>query len=468
MLDLAIINGTIWEEGSLVARDIGLKSGKVTMISTPGNLPGAESTIDASGKYVLPGAIDSHFHCRAPSRPDRETFISGTAAAAHGGVTTVLEMPISTPATSDGPKIAARRALAENKILVDLGFYSSPASLDPDKIQSSIDEGAIAFKTFLQEVPADRVEEFDGICLVHHDDILKAMELVKDSGLVSVYHAEDHPTYTLLEQRLQDAGRTEPEAHLEWRPPFVEAISISTLILLAEEVGIHLHIPHVSSALSVDLIRNAKRRGVNVTAETCPQYLAFTGQALTEHGPFAKCNPPLKTQADVDALWEGLADGTIDTIATDHSPFTVDDKTPGLENIWSAPPGFPGVDVMLPFVMTAALNGKLSMERAIDSITTAPAKIFGLAETKGRIAPGHDADIVIYDPSGVKPVNLDEWHSKARDVGRIWHGFPMTGEVRTTIVRGNVIFDNGEIVASPGTGKILTSQKSVSEEPVTA
>lgn len=447
----------MWVDGALVRRDVGIADGKVVMVSIPGSLPDAETTIDAKGKLVLPGAIDSHFHCRAPSRSDRETFTSGTEAAAHGGVTTVLEMPISIPATSDGDKLAERRERAQDEIVVDLGFYSSPASLDPEKIQSSIDEGAIAFKTFLQEVPVGREDEFEGICLHDHGDILRAMELVKESGLPSVYHAEDYPTYTVLEQRLHEDGRTDPEAHLEWRPPYVEAISISTLILLAEAVGIHLHIPHVSSAVSVEIIRDAKRRGVNVTAETCPQYLAFTGQALTDHGPYAKCNPPLKTQADVDALWAGLADGTIDTIATDHSPFTAADKDPGLENIWDAPPGFPGVDILLPFVMTAALNDKLSMERAIDSVTTAPAKIFGIGKAKGLLAPGYDADLVIYDPNEVKPVDTREWKSKSRECGRVWEGYSMTGEVVTTIVRGNVIFDQGEIVAKPGTGQVISA-----------
>lgn len=457
MLSLAIINGRIILNGVIVPRDIGIDSGKIVMIVNPGDLPEAENTIDAAGQFVLPGAIDSHFHCRAPSRPERETFTSGTEAAAHGGVTTVLEMPISIPATSDGSKLAERRELARREIVVDMGFYSSPAPLDPEKIQTSIHEGAIAFKTFLQEVPVGRESEFDGICLHDHGDILRAMELVRESGLPSVYHAEDYPTYTLLEKRLHDSGRIDPEAHLEWRPPFVEAISISTLIILAEAVGVHLHIPHVSSGLSVNLIRDAKRRGVNVTAETCPQYLAFTGKALTDHGPYAKCNPPLKSQADVDALWAGLADGTIDTIATDHSPFSTSDKDPGLSNIWDAPPGFPGVDILLPFVMTAALSEKLSLERAIDSVTTTPARIFGLDKSKGLLEPGFDADIVIYDPTVIKPVDTRDWKSKSRECGRIWAGYPMTGEVVTTIVRGNVIFDRGHIVASPGTGNIITS-----------
>jgi dihydroorotase-like cyclic amidohydrolase len=227
------------------------------------------------------------------------------------------------------------------------------------------------------------------------------------------------------------------------------------LILLADVAGARLHIPHVSSALAVAVIRDGKRRGVRVTAETCPQYLALTEDSLLEHGPYAKCNPPLKTRNDVEALWEGVRDGAIDTVATDHSPFTPADKEPGWEDIWQATPGFPGVDILTPFLIGSALAGKLPLERAVALLTSSPADIFGLAPRKGRLMPGADADIVLYDPSGSSTVDTASWHSRAKASGRVWQGYPLTGRVVTTIVRGNVVYDRGEIVGSPGYGEIV-------------
>jgi allantoinase len=455
MLELAIVNGAVALPGGRARLDVGVVDGQIALLGAPGSLPAAVETIDASGLLVLPGVIDSHVHCRAPSHPEREDFASGTRAAAAGGVTTILEMPISIPPTTDGAILADRRAHAERDAYVDVGFYASSATLDRDKIASAVAEGAVALKAFLQEVPPGREDEFEGLCIYRNGDILHALTLVAETGLPAVFHAEDYPTYTLLEQRLRQAGRKDAAAHAEWRPDYVEALAISALILLADAAGAHLHIPHVSSALAVTVIRDGKRRGVHVTAETCPQYLALTEAALLEHGPYAKCNPPLKTAKDVAALWEGLRDGTIDTVATDHSPFAPADKDPGWDDIWQAMPGFPGVDILGPFMIGAALDGKLSLERAIALITANPADIFGLSPRKGRIMPGADADLLLYDASGGGPVDTTTWESRAKACGRVWQGYPLHGHVVTTIVRGTVVYDRGEIVGAQGHAQIL-------------
>jgi allantoinase len=459
MLDLEVINGTVVSAEGQARLDVGVDGGRVVLLAAPGSLPAAAETIDATGLLVLPGTIDSHFHCRAPSFPEREDFASGTRAAAAGGVTTVLEMPISVPPTTDGTTLAARRAHAQRDAYVDVGFYSSSATLDRDRIGSAVAEGAVALKAFLQEVPAGRESEFDGLCIHRNDEILRALELVTETGLPAVFHAEDYPTYSLLERRLRDAGRHDPPAHGEGRPDYVEALAIGNLILLAAATGARLHIPHVSSALAVDVIRDGKRRGVSVTAETCPQYLALTAAALQEHGPYAKCNPPLKSADDVAGLWEGLRDGTIDTVATDHSPFTPADKEPGWDNIWRANPGFPGVDILTPFLIGAALDGKLPLERAVTLITANPADIFGLAPRKGRLIPGADADLVLYDPTVRDTVDTASWQTRAQSSGRVWQGYPLTGRVLTTMVRGTIVYDRGEIVGSPGYGAIVRPTK---------
>lgn len=455
MLDLAITSGIAVAPDGRARLDIGVVDGRIALLGAPGSLPEATETIDAGGLLVLPGVIDSHFHCRAPSHPEREDFASGTRAAAAGGVTTILEMPIAIPPTTDGAILADRRAHAERDAYIDFGFYASSATLDPEKIGSAVREGAIGLKAFLQEVPPGREDEFDGLCIHRNDDILRALRLVAATGLPAVFHAEDFPTYSLLEQELLAAGRKDPAAHAEWRPNYVEALAISTLILLAAPSGARLHIPHVSSALAVDVIRDGKRRGANLTAETCPQYLALNADSLQKHGPYAKCNPPLKTKADNEALWNGLRDGTIDTVATDHSPFVPADKEPGWDDIWQATPGFPGVDILTPFLIGSALAGKLPLERAVALLTANPADIFGLSPRKGRLLPGADADVTLYNPEGRSAVDTASWQTRANASARVWHGHPLTGSVVTTFVRGKAVYDRGEIVGSSGYGQMV-------------
>ncbi len=455
MLDLRVQNGSVVLQDGRFPLDIGVVQGKIVLLGQPGTLPESESTIDASDLLVLPGIIDSHVHCRAPANPEREDFASGTRGAAAGGVTTVIEMPISVPPTTDGSSFAIRREHAERDAFVDFGFYSSSATLDAEKIAGSVAAGAVAFKAFLQEIPPGREDEFTGLCIHDNGDILRALELVSETGLVAAFHAEDYETLTYLDARLHAAGRTDGPAHWESRPAFVEAIAINTLILLAEAAGARVHFPHVSSRRSVEAIRYAKQRGVAVTAETCPQYLAFDRDALSEYGPYAKCNPPFKTRDDIDGVWEGLRDGTIDTIASDHSPFTVKEKEAGWSDIWVAPPGFPGVENLTTFVMSAALDNKLPLERAVALITANPADIFGLSPQKGRLIPGGDADITLYNPHETSTVNISSWQSRSREIARIWDGLPLIGSVDTTILRGKTIYTNGQITGVPGYGTLV-------------
>ena len=247
MLDLAVVNGDVWMSTGLAKVDIGIDDGRIAAIAEAGSIPDAVRTIDATGLMVLPGVIDSHFHCRAPANPEREDFATGTRGAAAGGVTAIIEMPIAIPPTTDGASLNVRRAHAERDAYVDFAFYSSSATLDRQRIRSSVEAGAIGFKAFLQDVPAGREDEFDGLCIHRNYDVMQALELVSETGLLAAFHGEDFDTLTYLESNLQRDGRADGVAHGEARPGFVEAIAISTLIFLSEATGARLHVPHVSS-----------------------------------------------------------------------------------------------------------------------------------------------------------------------------------------------------------------------------
>jgi allantoinase len=454
LLDCIVRNGRVLLPDGLQQVDIGIADGRIVGLFSPGIEVESREIIDASGLLVFPGTIDVHFHCRAPSYPEREDFASGTAAAAVSGVTTVLEMPISIPPASTPERIAERMKLASKSLYVDMGFYGSCGLLDAADIAGQIEVGAIGIKAFLQSLPAGREDEFDGLCLETDVSILQAFELLRGITIPCVFHAEANDLLTYLSKRLIAAGRRDPQAYPLSRPAFVEAIAVAKLLILAEKFDVPLHIPHVSSKMTVDLVRDAKARGVPVTAETCPHYLAFDASAFDRVGLYAKCNPPLKTPEDRLGLWEGVLDGTIDIIASDHSPFTIEEKERTADDIWSTPPGFPVVEVLTQFVMGRAIAGELSFQRATELISSGPARIFGLG-TKGRIAVGYDADLVLYDPEPEVICRPEDFKSRSGRTGKIWEGMPLRGRTVATLLRGQVVARDGDVVGKPGTGRVI-------------
>lgn len=456
MFDRVVANGRIFISGAFVPLDIAIADGRIAAQGVRGAFQGQSlDTLDAADQLVFPGVIDSHFHSRAPSHPERETFASATAAAAAGGVTTLIEMPISEPPAINGRVVRERGQLVEREGYIDVGFYASSATLRREDLESSIEAGALAFKAFLQQVPPGREGEFEGLCLPSNGELLKAFELLSDYGLPCVFHPEDEVMLRTLKSRLLAEGRHDGEAHAEHRPDYVEAVSVGTLLQLADHFGVHLHVPHVSSRMTVNLIREAKARSVHVTAETCPHYLHFDTSDLERLGPYAVCNPPFKAPDDVAALWEAIGDGTLDTIASDHSPFTVAEKERAKDDIWLSPPGFPGVEVLAPYVIGAALEGRITLARLDELLFVNPSRIFGLWPLKGTLQPGADADLTFYDPNIKSTFDHTTFHSKAKDTSLIWDGVPRVGAVTLTLLRGDKVFDGQTIVGASGAGRAL-------------
>lgn len=458
MLDIAIKGGTLLTDRGKFPADLGIEGERIAAIAATGSLPTARHEIAAEGCLIMPGAIDIHFHVRAPGHPERGTFITETQAAAAGGVTTVLEMPISVPCCASVEIFEMRKALGERESYVNFGLYGAPGLLDREEVLGMAHAGACGYKIFTHAMPKGREEEFLGLCIDKEDEIYRALELVKETGLLVSCHAENERLIQLFEGRIKQTGRTDPAAFVASRPPVVEAMSVAQLAVMCAEVNTHVHIAHVSCAAALATLQAAQAAGLPMTGETCPHYLLFTAADMDRLGPFAMIKPPLRTEADQAALWAGLLDGSLRAITTDHSPFTLAEKERGLNDIWKGAIGSPGVEALLPGVMNEALAGRFPQEMAVRLISTQPAQLFGFFPERGVLRPGAIADVVIYDPQPATLVDSSRWFTKARVIDRLYNGRKQQGVVRTTIVNGQVVFDAGQIVAKPGAGRFIRPQ----------
>ena len=465
MFDTLIVNGDVVTESGISPLDVALKDGKIAALVTRGTPLEAAEVIDAGGKLVLPGAIDIHFHCRAPAYPERGDFATETRAAAAGGVTTIFEMPISKPCCATGDIFRARKKLGQEQCYVNFALYAAPGLLDRAEISDMVSEGAIGFKIFMTGAPAGRDDEFEGLCLPEVPELYQALKLVAETGLVCAVHAENNQLLEWHTAQLQAAGRNDVPAHGESRPPHVEALAVATLLSLNETAGVNLHIAHLSSKETLEVFRRFKRSGSTASAETCPHYLFFTEADLERVGPYAKINPPLRQPEDQAALWEGLADGTLMAVTTDHSPFTVEEKERARTDIWRTPPGAPGVEELMLGMMDAALQGRMSINQAMALISTNGAKRFGIYPQKGVIAVGSDADLVLYDPAATTTIHTDMLFSKARECDKLFEGHTFRGKVLRTLVNGRTVFLNGQITGQPGWGQFVRPRpENVSKE----
>ena len=452
-LDLAIKSDKVFIDGRLIDCYIGVKDGIITTVSK--EKLDAEKVINAEGKIVLPGTVDPHVHIRAPGHDERETFESGTKDAASGGVTTVIEMPISVPPPHSPELVQRRMDIASREAVVDIAFFGAAGTDCLGDIVPCSKSGIVAFKTFLHEAPPGRKEEFIGLTTPNTGDQYELMKKVAETGVMVGFHTENNDMVIKNIARLRSEGKTSPLYHGRSRPPVVEIETAAKILLFAEKIGTKVEICHISTPEVVELVNRAKSKGVYVVAETCPHYLFLNESVLEKVGVFAKCNPPLRSEEERLKMWEFVRDGSIDIIGSDHAPYTKEEKERGSEDIFTPPAGFPGLSTRLPLLFTAVKEGKIRLEKMVELICENPAKIFGIYPKKGTITVGSDADFVIVDPDKKDIISKDKMFTKCRDSALVYDGWEVYGKPEKTIVRGKIIFDNGEIVATPGYGEVL-------------
>ncbi len=442
-LDLLVVNARIVTSHGLVDGAVGVYGGRVSGIYAGGAPPDMGPSLDARGKYLLPGVVDVHVHFREPGLEYKATYQSESAAAAAGGVTTILDMPNNgSKAVVSVDRFLAKLEVARRSSFVDFGAYAYLCSADSGQVSALVAAGVAGFKW---DMSLAGIEVAPGVRLPLPGEALPYFECVARAGAIIGVHAEDRQLVLDCTGRLRTAGRMDAAAHVEARPIEAETLALRHAIDLCRRSGARVHVHHLSSAAGVELVRQAKRDGLPVTAETIPPFLFLDSRDYARLGTAMKIHPAVKHERDRMALWGALLDGTIDCIATDHAPHTLEEK---MRDVWQASPGAIGVQTSLPLMLSAVHEGNIGLDRLVEVMCTVPARLYGLGPRKGCIAIGSDADFVVVDPAVQSVIRNADMLSPNKLTP--FDGVAATGAPDMTLLRGKIVAREGRVCGKPG------------------
>jgi dihydropyrimidinase len=451
--DLVIHNGKLISPTRIIEADLAIDCEKIAEVGH--NLTGRRE-LDATGKYVLPGGVDPHVHLEMPAGAtcSSDDWFTGTRAAAYGGTTTLIDFVEPAPGESLGFALEKRRELAQRKATIDFGLHMTIKQDDEQILQeipALCTNGCTSFKTYLT---------YEGFRL-SDTAFLNVLCAVKNAGGIVLVHAENDAIIDYLKHNFRDQKKTAPKYHALSRPAIAEGEAIQRCLAMAEVIGTRLYVVHTSTALGVEAIRAARRRGVAACGETCPQYLLLTDRELSRpdfNGAKYVCSPPLRAESDNVRLWQGLADDDLQTVGTDHCAFFFKgQKDLGKENYEKIPGGLPGIESRLALIHQFGVRtGKLNLNQWVQVCSSNAARLFGLYPRKGTLEPGADADLVIFDPN--KQVTLTKSILHEQVDYTPYEGFELCGYPVMTMQRGRVIVENGVFSGAPGDGQFLSRQ----------
>jgi dihydropyrimidinase len=457
-LRTAIRGGTVVTATDHYRGDVLIEDEKIVAVTNGGQTadsgPAPDRTIDASGKYVVPGGIDVHTHLDMPfgGTTSADDFESGTIAAAHGGTTSVVDFAIQYRGQTLSHALDAWRAKADGKAAIDYGFHMIITELT-DAVEQEMDdlvrEGVTSFKLFMA---------YPGVFMLDDASIFRALLRTGGNGGTICMHAENGGVIDVLVKKALAEGRTAPKYHALTRPARAEGEATHRAIALAEMAGVPIYIVHLSAAEALEMVTEARDRGLPAYAETCPQYLFLSYDNYEEPGfDGAKyvMSPPLRPKETQDRLWRGLAGNDLQAVSTDHCPFCMkEQKELGKGDFSKIPNGAPGIETRMSLLFDGGVRtGKITLNRWVELTSTSPAKIFGLFPRKGTIAPGSDADLVVFDPNRKQTLSAKTLHMKV-DYNP-YEGREVTGASETVLSRGRVIVENGRFVGRAGAGSFL-------------
>jgi dihydroorotase len=436
--DLILSGGHLVSPEGIVQGDISIADGVIVAILPPGTGGQARERLDVHGKLLFPGLVDVHVHLREPGLTHKEDFESGTRAAAAGGVTTLMVMPTDNPWTETPEDLLAKRALAKGHLYVDVGFQVAVGKGDID-LAALRSLGAASLEVFTADVP----ERY------RHDTLAALTSVLRRIGGSGIPIGVSPGDQSILEAS-NDGGSVQD--FIVRRPPLAEAAGITRAILGAYETGSVIHIRQINSAVGVETLRCLKHLA-DVSAETTPQNLLFTVADYETYGNAIKASPPFRGRSDIQALGQGLRDGTIDIVATDHAPHAPEEKAAHYGRFSDVPGGMAGVQTLLPIMLHLAAKGVICLPHIVKLCAANPAKRFGFAGRKGRLAEGHDADVVVVDPSRSTILRNEDQYSKAAITP--FAGVTIPYCIESTLLRGQPIFSGG-VVAKARRGVILS------------
>jgi allantoinase len=414
-------------------------------------VPPTAERLDFGDLTILPGLVDSHVHINEPGRTEWEGFRTATRAAAAGGYTLLVDMPLNcVPSTTSVYALQAKRAAAAGQCFVDWAAWGAVVPGNHEQLAHLAAAGVPGFKCFLIH---PGTEDF---AMVNEAQLRAALPRLKATNLPLLVHAELPGPIDSATESLREADWRSYATYLQSRPDSAELAAIDLLVKLSQEFGCHIHIVHLATASALEKLRDAKRRGLPITVETCPHYLHFSSDTIPDGSTVHKCAPPIRNRENREGLWQGLRDGTLDLVATDHSPCPPDMKKIELGDFRAAWGGISSLSLALPVMWTEAQRLGFALSNIAQWMAAGPAKLGGLDHKKGRLAPGYDADFVIFDPDAewtVTPADLHFRHPISPYLGE-----RLTGKVVTTYLRGDCIYEQGNFLGSPrGREYALTS-----------
>jgi dihydroorotase len=455
-IDLRIAGAEVITPAGRLPVDVLVDGGRIAGLVGPGvEVSDTGRTIDATGKLVLPGMVDPHVHTREPGFTHKEDITTATLAAAAGGVTTIFGMPNLNPATSTVETLDEVLELYRAKSVVD--YNHNPAGLDPEHVEPMAERGIRAFKVFMVVDTKRTYPHPAGTGLNDHGGLLRMMDAIAPTGLPYMIHPHDQALMDYIEGDIIGRGENTPQGYAKAyaaREGVIWDTAVDTLIRLAEAADCHVHLMHMQTRRSIDSVRRAKARGLKITCEVNHWTLFLARWEDVERlGPYALSY--WMPEDAHEAVWEGLLDGTIDMLSSDHAPHTREEKEVGWKEMWSAHTGTPGVQYQLPLLLDEVLDGRLSLERAVELSASRPADVFGLGATKGTIATGRDADLAIVDLDA--PWTIANNGVLSRCGWTPYDGRTCRVRVERTLLRGNEIYADGTVSGAPGEGRMAVA-----------
>ncbi len=460
MATTLITNGTVISATGAVAHDVLVDGERIVALLAPGTLSvTADAVIDARGKYVVPGGVDVHTHMELPfgGTSASDTFETGTRAAAWGGTTTIIDFAVQRAGENVRESLDAWFAKAEGQCAIDYAFHMILGGVDDaalKEMESLVAEGITSFKLFMA---------YPGVFYSDDGQILRAMQKANELGALIAMHAENGIAIDVLAAQMAARGQTDPVYHGLSRPSRLEGEATYRAIQLALVAQSPVYFVHLSSSEALAAVAAARAEGHNVFAETCPQYLYLSledhlgaGGPGSFEGSKYVCSAPLRTKHENHHadLWRGLRTNDLSVVSTDHCPFCFkDQKELGREDFRAIPNGIGGVEHRMDLIFQGVVTGELSLERWVETCATTPARMFGLYPRKGVIAPGSDADIVVYDPGATTRISVDTHHMNM-DYSA-YEGFEVAGHVDTVMSRGTVVVAGGAYLGAKGDGRYL-------------